>query len=75
MNRTRFPENSNGICYLSMSEKTYDFNGRVSNCSHLYRDGFYHLNNEKIKKCKYGCNRRLVKFNQEVSSKLTNTTQ
>lgn len=67
----RFPENDLLIpCYLSMSEKVFDWNGEY-NCSHLYRDGILHKDFTKHTKCLYGCNRRLVKFNQDVYAKLT----
>jgi MoaA/NifB/PqqE/SkfB family radical SAM enzyme len=67
----RFPENDlNGPCYISMSEKIFDTDGSAYNCSHLYRDGIKHLDNKKHEKCLYGCNRRLVKFNQEVEALL-----
>jgi MoaA/NifB/PqqE/SkfB family radical SAM enzyme len=57
-------------CYLAMSERVVGPDGNVSNCSHLYRDGIRNLSHIKHEKCQYGCNRRLVKFNQEVESKL-----
>lgn len=66
----RFPENEKGICYLSMSERVYDYDGNVSNCSHLYRDGVCRLTFGKPHKCTYGCNRKLVTFNQEVEKLL-----
>lgn len=62
----RFPENKEGICYLSMSEKVYDYNKKESNCSHLYRDGICRNTFEKVDKCQYGCNRKLVMFNQAI---------
>jgi organic radical activating enzyme len=57
-------------CYLAMSERVVSPDGNVSNCSHLYRDGIRNLSHVKHPKCQYGCNRRLVKFNQEVEAKL-----
>lgn len=67
---SRFPENKQGICYLSMSERIYDYSGNVSNCSHLYRDKVCRLTNNKESVCTYGCNRKLVRFNQDVLSQL-----
>jgi MoaA/NifB/PqqE/SkfB family radical SAM enzyme len=64
----RFPENGNGTCYLSMSERVFDTHGNAYNCSHLFRDGIMHKTNEKHSKCLYGCNRRLVEFNRQVST-------
>lgn len=66
----RFPENLAGKCYISMSERVVDFNGNIWNCSHLFRDGIYHSDNEKCSKCLYGCNRRLVAFNQQVERRI-----
>jgi molybdenum cofactor biosynthesis enzyme MoaA len=66
MQGIRFPENNCGKCYLSMSEKVFDCFGGEFNCSHLFRDGVKHTTNNKHPKCLYGCNRRLVAFNQEV---------
>lgn len=63
----RFPENNHGTCYLSLSERVFDPHGNEYNCSHLYRDGIMHRDNDKRGKCLYGCNRRLVAFNEEVS--------
>ncbi len=69
MQTVRFPENSpENPCYLSMSERVIDSNGDAWNCSHLFRDGIKHTNNCKHKKCLYGCNRRLVAFNEKISS-------
>ena len=67
----RFPENQMGKCYISMSERVVDCNGNMWNCSHLFRDGVRHNNNTKCDKCLYGCNRRLVMFNQQVETLLT----
>jgi MoaA/NifB/PqqE/SkfB family radical SAM enzyme len=67
----RFPENNTlEPCYLSLSERVYKWNGEVSACSHLFRDGVYNIPGEKHEKCLYGCNRRLVAFNEEVSKLL-----
>jgi len=63
----RFPENNHGTCYLSLSERVFDTQGNEYNCSHLYRDGIMHTDNNKHRKCLYGCNRRLVAFNEEVT--------
>jgi MoaA/NifB/PqqE/SkfB family radical SAM enzyme len=67
---TRFTENAAGLCYLSMSERIYDWKGGPYHCSHLYRDGVKHLDFEKKPQCLYGCNHRLVMFNQEVERRL-----
>lgn len=67
----RFPENkANKICYLSLSERVIDWKGNEYNCSHLYRDGICHKDSGKDVKCLYGCNRRLVMFNEEVERRL-----
>jgi MoaA/NifB/PqqE/SkfB family radical SAM enzyme len=69
MQNVRFPENlKNEPCYISMSEKVFDCNGGEWHCSHLFRDGIMQAKNEKHKKCLYGCNRKLVEFNKEVSN-------
>lgn len=66
-NGIRFPENnSSNPCYLSMSEIVIDPDGNEYRCSHLYRDKVKQDNFEKHEKCLYGCNTRLVKFNNEV---------
>ena len=67
----RFPENGCGICYLSLSERTYNPAGMVYGCSHLYRDHIYINPGEKdYNACRYGCNLRLVTFNKEVNELL-----
>lgn len=67
----RFPENAKiSPCYISMSEKVISPLGIESYCSHLYRDNIFHTRNEKHKSCLYGCNRRLIKFNEQVDLKL-----
>jgi MoaA/NifB/PqqE/SkfB family radical SAM enzyme len=69
----RFPEtNLQEPCWLSLSERVYSWDGSVSACSHLYRDGIKNSPGEKHTKCLYGCNRRLVAFNELVSSRLPN---
>lgn len=63
----RFPENRIDIpCYISMSERVVDWDGNEAKCSHLFRDGIIQTDSEKHKKCLYGCNRRLVHFNEAV---------
>lgn len=62
----RFPENESNTCYLSLSERVFSPDGSMSGCSHLYRDGIKLEPGKKHEKCKYGCNRRLVAFNEEV---------
>lgn len=62
----RFPENANNKCYISMSERVFSPDGKEYTCSHLYRDRVATENFTKHTKCLYGCNRRLVAFNQEV---------
>ena len=66
----RFPENEKTTCYISLSERVFDFDGTESACSHLFRDGIKNSPGQKDQKCLYGCNRRLVAFNQEVTAKL-----
>jgi hypothetical protein len=67
----RFPENSmNKPCYLSMSERVYDYFGNEYFCSHLYRDRVKQDGCGKHPNCEYGCNRRLVAFNEEVEKLL-----
>lgn len=71
MEGVRFEQNStSGTCFLSMSERVISPDGNMSTCSHLYRDGVMLNAPEKRKECKYGCNRRLVAFNEEVESRL-----
>jgi len=70
--KERFPENKNKLCYLSMSERVVNYNGEISRCSHLFRDGIMMTDNEKHEKCISGCNRRLVKFNEDIERKLNN---
>lgn len=68
---TRFPENvAPANCYISMSERVISPDGNEYACSHLYRDGIYTNRAEKRSECLYGCNRRLVQFNQEVAKGL-----
>lgn len=68
---TRFPENSmSKPCYISMSERIYNPDGQVFRCSHLYRDGVRQVGFSKHPNCEYGCNRRLVAFNEEVEKQL-----
>jgi len=76
METVRFPENDlSKTCWISLSERVYDWSGRESACSHLYRDGIYNKPGEKDKKCLYGCNRRLVQFNEEVEKRKLNIIQ
>jgi len=65
----RFPENKDLPCYISLSERVFDWKGE-SACSHLYRDGQLNKPGEKHPSCLYGCNRRLISFNQEVERRL-----
>lgn len=69
---TRFIENSDvgDTCYLSLSERVVSPTGKIYGCSHLYRDGVFTNNSRKDAKCQYGCNLRLVKFNEEVSRRV-----
>ena len=53
-----------------MSERVFNWKGKEYNCSHLFRDRIFLNNSQKVKQCKYGCNRRLVKFNQELEKEL-----
>ena len=68
----RFPENFKNIktCYLSMSERVISPAGEEYTCSHLYRDKIYKLKPDKDVRCLYGCNRRLVQFNEDVEALL-----
>ena len=71
MEGTRFEQNSTcGTCFLSMSERVISPNGEWSTCSHLYRDDIMLQVPEKRKECRYGCNRRLVAFNEEVEKRI-----
>jgi len=68
----RFPQNSpDKICYLSLSERVFDTSGNEYYCSHLFRDGILGASPIKHEKCKYGCNRRLVEFNEIVEREIT----
>jgi MoaA/NifB/PqqE/SkfB family radical SAM enzyme len=68
----RFPENVNlNTCYLSMSELAFTPDGVGNRCSHLVRDKVKNDDSNKHDCCKYGCNRRLVAFNQEVERLLS----
>jgi MoaA/NifB/PqqE/SkfB family radical SAM enzyme len=72
MSGTRFEQNiPSGICYLAMSERVVTPTGMVSTCSHLYRDRIIRDTIEKHSKCQYGCNRRLVAFNEEVFKRIS----
>jgi MoaA/NifB/PqqE/SkfB family radical SAM enzyme len=67
----RFPENGlNKTCYISLSERVVDWAGNEYGCSHLYRDGVFMEPGKKHEKCSYGCNRRLVTFNEQVEKLL-----
>lgn len=71
MQGIRFPQNLIARdCYLSMSERVVSPDGMMYNCSHLYRDGILHTDQEKHPRCGYGCNRRLVQFNTEVERRI-----
>jgi MoaA/NifB/PqqE/SkfB family radical SAM enzyme len=68
----RFPENSlDKPCYISLTERVYRHDGKEFLCSHLYRDGVTQSGFSKHPNCEYGCNRRLVAFNEEVEKRLT----
>jgi MoaA/NifB/PqqE/SkfB family radical SAM enzyme len=67
----RFPDNDlSQPCYLSMSERVISPSGEEFACSHLYRDGIKGIGVRKCGNCLYGCNQRLVDFNNLVASKL-----
>lgn len=67
----RFPENTiSSTCYLSLSERVINWDGEEAYCSHLFRDKVCQSIGQKKEACKYGCNRRLVQFNQEVEKLL-----
>lgn len=67
----RFSQSLETPCYLSMSERVFSPDGEEYNCSHLYRDRKYLKTVQKIQRCEYGCNQRLVEFNKEVELKIT----
>jgi molybdenum cofactor biosynthesis enzyme MoaA len=67
----RFPENSKGVCYLAQSEAVFTPDGERQYCSHLYRDNVTQSSSGKTSKCMYGCNRRLVAFNEEVEKRIS----
>ena len=71
MQGVRFPENNSDRCYLSLSERVFSPDGSMSGCSHLVRDGATMPPGEKHEKCRYGCNRRLVAFNELVQGKIS----
>jgi MoaA/NifB/PqqE/SkfB family radical SAM enzyme len=63
----RFPENDlSQPCYISMSERILSPTGDMYLCSHLYRDNILETKPRKHPRCGYGCNTRLVKFNNDV---------
>jgi MoaA/NifB/PqqE/SkfB family radical SAM enzyme len=62
----RFPQNTSGPCYISMSERVFSPSGEEYTCSHLYRDKIKSNVPVTNEKCLYGCNRRLVLFNEQV---------
>jgi len=69
----RFPENDlSQPCYISMSERVVAPTGEIFLCSHLYRDGIFESEPKKYPRCSYGCNTRLVKFNNDVHEGITN---
>ena len=63
-------EQEAGPCYLSMSERVFSPTGEEFTCSHLYRDKIYMTAPVKCDRCKYGCNQRLVQFNDLVARRL-----
>jgi MoaA/NifB/PqqE/SkfB family radical SAM enzyme len=70
MRGVRFPNNNTGPCYISLSERVYDWE-KEGYCNHLYRDGVYNCpSNTTSAKCLYGCNQKLVAFNNEVAKLL-----
>lgn len=69
MQGVRFPENESDCCFLSLSERVFSPSGEISACSHLYRDGIKNKPGIKNVKCKYGCNRRLVAFNEIIKDR------
>lgn len=67
----RFPTNDlSQPCYLSMSERVISPSGEEFTCSHLYRDGLQGHGVRKCGNCLYGCNQRLVDFNNLVARQL-----
>lgn len=68
----RFPENDlSQPCYISMTERVVTPTGAIYLCSHLYRDSIFETHPKKHPRCIYGCNTRLVKFNNDVHKGLT----
>jgi MoaA/NifB/PqqE/SkfB family radical SAM enzyme len=73
--KIRFPENNiKDPCWLSLSERVFAPDGTPYGCSHLYRDGVKAISGQKHEKCGYGCNRKLVKFNQEIDHEFLHQT-
>ena len=75
MQGVRFPQNiyiteNSNKCYISMSERVVSPEGEEFTCSHLYRDKIHSIQPIKNIKCLYGCNRRLVEFNEQVQREL-----
>jgi MoaA/NifB/PqqE/SkfB family radical SAM enzyme len=63
----RFPENDlSQPCYISITERIVAPTGDMYLCSHLYRDNILETKPRKHPRCSYGCNTRLVKFNNDV---------
>lgn len=70
-----FPENLSIPCYLAMTERTYDPQGREYLCSHLYRDGVAAPGSPgNDMHCMTGCNQRFASFNAEVHRALQAVT-
>ena len=66
----RFLQPLNLPCFLSMSERVFSPMGDEYTCSHLYRDNIFMTDTQKVNRCQYGCNQRLVQFNKEVETML-----
>lgn len=66
----RFEQSLEQPCYLSMSERVVNPLGNEYTCSHLFRDGIFMTEPVKHEKCRYGCNQRLVMFNEYVQCRL-----
>jgi len=66
-----FPNNVKIPCYLSMTERLIDENGKEYYCSHLYRDKVIAPGRPGLDKhCITGCNARFNKYNQIIHNTL-----
>jgi MoaA/NifB/PqqE/SkfB family radical SAM enzyme len=66
----RFIQDLAEPCWLSLTERVITPEGNELTCSHLYRDGIFKTEPTKHPCCLYGCNQRLVTFNELVTRNL-----